>query len=227
MRILDLGCGAGRDVYLLSQLAGPSGAVVGVDMTAKQLAVAERYREHHAREFGFANVTFQQGYIEQLDALPLQAGSFDLIVSNCVMNLSPDKAAVLAGAWRLLRPGGEFYFADVYADRRLPAALRKDPVLVGECLGGALYWGDFVTLAGAAGFRDTRLVADRPIAVVDEQLAGQNRRGAVLLSYLSTVQGRSVRSGPGGLRSDSPLRRPSSRAPGTACARQTPRVPKG
>jgi SAM-dependent methyltransferase len=169
-RVLDLGSGSGRDVYALAQLVGPTGEVVGVDMTDEQLAIAERYREHHASEFGYANVRFLKGYIEQLDQLELEPGSFDVIVSNCVINLSPDKDAVLAGVMRLLKPGGEFYFSDVYADRRVPAEVRDDPVLYGECLGGALYWNDFLTLARRQGFADPRLVEDRPLEVVDPVL---------------------------------------------------------
>ena len=99
-RVLDLGCGAGRDVYSLSQLVGERGEVVGVDMTEEQLAVAESTREWHAGKFGFANVRFLRGYIERLDELDLAPESFDVIVSNCVVNLSPDKAAVLAGVRR-------------------------------------------------------------------------------------------------------------------------------
>lgn len=133
-RVLDLGCGAGRDVYALAQLAGPSGEVVGVDMTEEQLAVAEGHRAHHRQAFGYDNVRFLHGYLERLDELDLEPGSFDVIVSNCVVNLSPDKDAVLTGVQRLLRPGGEFYFSDVYADRRIPEAVRNDPVLYGECL---------------------------------------------------------------------------------------------
>ena len=85
-RILDLGCGTGRDCYLLAQLVGSEGAIVGVDMTEEQLAVAERHTQFHADRFGYgqSNVTFLQGYIEQLERLPLEPASFDLIVSNCV-----------------------------------------------------------------------------------------------------------------------------------------------
>ena len=168
-RVLDLGCGTGRDCYLLSQLVGPEGRVVGVDMTAEQLAVAEQYREYHASAFGHPapNVSFHAGYIEALDELPLEPESFDVIVSNCVINLSPDKAAVLRGAHRLLKPGGEIYFADVYADRRVPDRVARDPVLYGECLGGALYWNDFLNLARASGFPDPRLVTSRPIELTD------------------------------------------------------------
>jgi SAM-dependent methyltransferase len=88
-----------------------------------------------------------------------------------VLNLSVDKPAVLRGVQRLLKPGGEFYFSDVYADRRLPEAVRRDPVLYGECLGGALYWNDFLRLARGAGFADPRLVSDRPLAITDPALA--------------------------------------------------------
>ncbi len=177
LRVLDLGCGSGRDVYLLAQLVGSGGSVVGVDMTAEQLAVAERHRQHHAEAFGTDNVRFVRGEIERLDQLDLKPASFDLVVSNCVVNLSTDKQAVLSGVRRLLKPGGEFYFADVYADRRVPAVLQQDPLLYGECLAGALYWNDFLRLARAAGFADPRLVADRPLVITDPQVAA--RTGAI------------------------------------------------
>ena len=170
-RVLDLGSGSGRDVYLLSQLVGPSGAVVGVDMTPEQLAVAREHQAFHAEAFGYANTTFVEGTIERLEELPLEPGSFDVVVSNCVLNLSVDKPAVLRGVQRLLKPGGEFYFSDVYADRRLPEQVQRDPVLYGECLGGALYWNDFLRLARGAGFNDPRLLSDRPLEITDPALA--------------------------------------------------------
>jgi arsenite methyltransferase len=172
-RILDLGSGSGRDVYALAQLVGPKGHVVGVDMTDEQIAVANRHVDWHREKFGYAasNVTFHQGYIERLNELGLKPGSFDMVISNCVVNLSPDKPAVLKGAFDLLKPGGEFYFSDVYADRRLTDDIRNDPVLFGECLGGALYWNDFHNLAKQAGFLDPRLVTSRPLGVTDDKLA--------------------------------------------------------
>lgn len=169
-RVLDLGCGSGRDAYALAQLVGPTGEVVGVDMTDEQLAVADKHRAFHAQAFGYDNVRFLHGYIERLDELDLKEGSFDVIVSNCVVNLSPDKDAVLRGVHRLLKEGGELYFSDVYADRRVPDAVRNDPVLYGECLGGALYWNDFLRLAHRHGFTDPRLVTDRPLAITDPGL---------------------------------------------------------
>jgi SAM-dependent methyltransferase len=173
--VLDLGCGSGRDVYALAQLAGEGGEVVGVDMTEEQLEVAARHRVYHREQFGYArdNVRFLHGYIERLDELELTEGSFDVIVSNCVVNLSPDKEAVLRGVFRLLKPGGEFYFSDVYADRRVPPEVRNDPVLYGECLGGALYWNDFLRLAQRTGFADPRLLEDRPLEVTDPALAAK------------------------------------------------------
>lgn len=172
MRILDLGSGSGRDCYLLAQLVGESGSVLGVDMTDEQLEVANRHLEWHRERFGFArsNVEFRKGYIERLDELDLPDNSFDVIVSNCVINLSPDKEAVLAEAYRLLKPGGELYFSDVYADRRIPPELVEDPVLYGECLSGALYWNDFLNLARDAGFADPRLVEDRRLTIDNRQI---------------------------------------------------------
>ena len=172
-RILDLGSGSGQDAYMLAQMVGANGEVVGVDATPQQLAVAEAHRAWHAERFGFSNISFRGGDIERLDALGLEAGSFDVIVSNCVINLVADKGAVFRAAHRLLKPGGEMYFSDVYADRRLPAAWSADPVLHGECLAGALYWGDFRDLAKASGFADPRLVKDRPLAITDEAVAAK------------------------------------------------------
>jgi ubiquinone/menaquinone biosynthesis C-methylase UbiE/sulfatase maturation enzyme AslB (radical SAM superfamily) len=171
-RILDLGSGSGRDCYVLSKLVGPEGYIVGVDMTPEQLAVARRHIEYHRDAYGYpkANVEFLEGYIEKLDDLNLEDNSFDIIVSNCVINLSPDKESVLREAFRVLKPGGELYFSDVYADRRIPEALLKDPVLYGECLSGALYWNDFIELAKKAGFRDPRLVEDRPLGIDNPEI---------------------------------------------------------
>ena len=167
MRILDLGSGSGRDAYLLSALVGEHGEVVGVDMTDEQLAVANRHLDYHRDAFGYANsnVHFLKGYIEELDQLDLQDGYFDIVISNCVINLSTDKAKVISDVKRLLKPGGEFFFSDVYADRRIPASLTKDPVLYGECLSGALYWNDFINLGKRCGFADPRLVESRPLTI--------------------------------------------------------------
>jgi arsenite methyltransferase len=171
-RVLDLGSGSGRDAYLLAQLVGPNGEVVGVDMTDEQLATARSHISWHMERFGYShpNVRFLQGYIESLNQLDLEPASFDVIVSNCVINLAVDKGAVLSGAYSLLKMGGELYFSDVYCDRRLPEAIVRDPVLYGECLGGSLYWNDFLTLAKRAGFLDPRLVTSRPLDITNEAI---------------------------------------------------------
>ncbi len=173
LTILDLGCGAGRDVFVLSQLAGETGQVIGVDMTEEQLAIARQHEKYHQKAFGYkrSNVRFLHGYIERLHELELADASVDVIVSNCVINLAPDKAAVLREAFRVLKPGGELYFSDVYSDRRIPLALTQDPVLYGECLSGALYWNDFLQLSRRHGFTDPRLVDDRPIDISNPELA--------------------------------------------------------
>lgn len=152
--VLDLGCGTGRDVYVLSKLVGPAGRVIGVDMTLEQLEVARKYQQEQAERFGYAesNVEFRLGYIEDLKSAGIEDQSIDLVVSNCVVNLSPFKDLVLSEIHRVLKSGGELYFSDVYSDRRMPESLRNDPVLVGECLGGALYLEDFRAKMKAAGF---------------------------------------------------------------------------
>ena len=171
-RILDLGSGSGRDAFILAQLVGPEGEVVGVDMTDEQLATARGHIAWHMERFGYAhpNVRFLQGYIESLGELGLESRSFDVIVSNCVINLSVDKPAVLKGACDLLKTGGELYFSDVFSDRRLPKSVSQDPELYGECLGGALYWNDFLPMAKRAGFLDPRLVTSRPLDISNEAI---------------------------------------------------------
>jgi SAM-dependent methyltransferase len=170
--VLDLGCGSGRDAFVVSKLVGPSGRVIGVDMTEEQLAVARRHVETQAKEYGFEepNVSFVHGYIEDLAAAGIADASVDVVVSNCVLNLSPDKRAAFAEVFRVLKPGGELYFSDVFAGRRVPEELRDDPVLYGECLAGALYTEDFRRLMCDLGVLDHRVVASRRIEIEDEEL---------------------------------------------------------
>jgi SAM-dependent methyltransferase len=169
MTVLDLGCGSGRDAYLLSKLVGEHGQVIGVDMTAQQLEVAERHRDFHAQAFGHArsNVRFHLGDLADLSALGIADASIDVVVSNCVLNLVPDKRRAFTEILRVLKPGGELYFSDVFSDRRLPRELLADPVLLGECLAGALYVEDFRRLLGELGVADARVCARSPIALTD------------------------------------------------------------
>lgn len=172
LTVLDLGCGTGRDAYLLSRLVGEHGRVIGVDMTPEQLEVAIRHQDWHAQRYGHArsNVSFLHGYIEDLDACGIADASIDVVVSNCVLNLAPDKERVFAEIFRVLKPGGELYFSDVFADRRIPPALRTDPVLLGECLAGALYGEDFRRLLARVGCLDARSVSQAPIPLLDPQI---------------------------------------------------------
>jgi len=170
--VLDLGCGSGRDCYVLSQLVGPTGRVIGVDMTEEQLVVAREHLAWHMERFGYEppNVEFREGYIEDLAAIGIEDASVDLVVSNCVFNLSPDKPRLFAEILRVLRPGGELYFADVFSDRRIPESLKADPVLMGECLAGALYTEDFRRLLGGLGCADIRQLSARAIELGDSDI---------------------------------------------------------
>lgn len=169
--VLDLGSGSGRDCYVLSKLVGPKGKVIGLDMTDEQLAVARKHQDYHAKKFGWANTDFRTGYIEDLAGAGIADASVDLVISNCVLNLSPDKAACFREIFRVLKPGGELYFSDVFADRRIPAPLATDPVLLGECLGGALYLEDFRRLMHDAGCRDARVVSSSPLTLTHPDVA--------------------------------------------------------
>lgn len=175
LTVLDLGCGTGRDCYLLSQLVGERGRVIGVDMTPEQLTIARRHRDWHAERFGHtrSNVNFIEGRIEDLAALGIADASVDIVVSNCVINLSPDKERVFAEILRVLKPGGELHFSDVFADRRIPAELLNDPVLLGECLAGALYREDFRRLIARLGCADTRILSESPISLDDPEVTAK------------------------------------------------------
>lgn len=175
LKILDLGSGSGRDCYIAGKLVGETGSVVGIDMTDEQLDVANKYIDYHRKAFGYknSNVKFYKGNIEKLDELDLEAGTFDLIISNCVINLATDKQKVLTDAYHLLKPGGEMYFSDVYCDRRIPTHLQEDQVLWGECLSGALYWNDFLNTAQKSGFTDPRAIENKPITIENKALEEQ------------------------------------------------------
>lgn len=172
MTVLDLGCGSGRDAYLLSKLVGPAGQVIGVDMTPHPLEVARKHLSQQMRRWGFPrpNLEFRTGFIEDLRGAGLADASVDIVVSNCVINLSPDKPRVFEEIFRVLKPGGELFFSDVFSGRRIPEALRDDAMLQGECLGGALYHEDFRRLLRGLGILDHRVVSRRRIDLGDEVL---------------------------------------------------------
>jgi ubiquinone/menaquinone biosynthesis C-methylase UbiE len=171
LRVLDLGCGTGRDCYVMSKLVGQDGFVHGMDMTENQIAVAKRHVAAQTDAFGYSkpNVSFVYDYIENLRK-HFEKESLDLVTSNCVINLADDKEAILRQVYEALKFSGEMYFADIYADRRVPEKISKDPVVRGECLGGALYYRDFERIARKVGFADPRVVAKRVVNIRNEKI---------------------------------------------------------
>ena len=172
MTVLDLGCGTGKDVFIASRLAGPEGFVTGIDMTDEQLDVARKHLDSQMMKFGYAktNVEFKKGYIEDLKAAGIQDSSVDIVMSNCVINLSPDKGKVFSEIFRVLKPGGELYFSDVFAGRRVPDDLSNDPLLYSECLGGAMYIEDFRRLIRDTGCPDYRVAARHRIELKNPKI---------------------------------------------------------
>jgi SAM-dependent methyltransferase len=151
--VLDLGSGAGVDVFLAAREVGPEGRVIGVDMTP---AMIDRARLNAARE-GCANVEFRLGEIEHL---PLPDASVDVIVSNCVVNLSPEKPQVFREAFRVLRPGGRMVLSDLVLERPLPAETRDSIEATVGCIGGASLRGEYLAMIREAGFREVEVVRE-------------------------------------------------------------------
>lgn len=170
--VLDLGCGTGRDVYLASKLVGENGYVIGVDMTDEQLEIANKFIKKQTEKFGYtkANVEFKKGFIEDLKSIGIKDKSIDVVISNCVINLSENKSRVFNEIFRVLKSGGELYFADVFSDRRIPSHLKNDPVLYGECLSNAMYIEDFRRLLRSIDILDYRIVSKRKITIDNPEI---------------------------------------------------------
>lgn len=148
--IVDLGSGGGFDCFLAARAVGPQGLVIGVDMTPEMVAKARR----NAAQGGFTNVEIRLGEIEHL---PIADTSADVILSNCVINLSPDKGQVFREAFRVLKPGGRLAISDVVATAQLPAQMRNDPALHSGCMAGASLIDDLQEMLRAAGFDEIRI----------------------------------------------------------------------
>ncbi|GAC1362668.1 MAG: arsenite methyltransferase [Actinomycetota bacterium] len=148
--VLDLGSGGGIDVILSARRVGPSGRAYGLDMTDEMLELARR----NAAEAGVSNVEFLKGHIEEI---PLPAGCVDVVISNCVINLSPDKGRVLAEVARVLRPGGRFAVSDVVADPDLDELTRQDMAQWTGCIAGALTEEAYARLLREAGLADVEV----------------------------------------------------------------------
>jgi arsenite methyltransferase len=152
--VLDLGSGGGIDVLLSAQRVGPSGYAYGLDMTDEMLALARK----NAAAQGAKNVEFLKG---QIEAIPLRDNHVDVIISNCVINLSADKGQVLREAFRVLKPGGRFAVSDVIAQGEIPSDLRQDMQAWIGCIAGALEEGEYRGLLAAAGFTDVEIEVTR------------------------------------------------------------------
>ncbi|HYZ27019.1 MAG TPA: arsenite methyltransferase [Geminicoccaceae bacterium] len=182
--VLDLGAGAGNDAFVARALVGERGRVIGVDMTA---AMVDRARANAAK-LGYANVEFRLG---ELEALPVADASVDVAISNCVLNLVPDKAGAFAEIFRVLRPGARFCISDVVASAPLPDTLRAAAELHVGCVAGAMERDRYLELIRAAGFSDVRIAETKAIDLPDalllehldpEGLAAFRAEGTRLLS---------------------------------------------
>jgi SAM-dependent methyltransferase len=168
--VLDLGSGAGIDAFLAAREVGPKGRVIGVDMTASMIA---RAREN-ASKGGYTNVEFRLGEIENL---PVGDGTVDVIISNCVINLSPDKPRVFAEAYRALKPGGRFVVSDLVLTKPIPEKVRKSIEAYVGCVAGASLKDEYLRLVKEGGFQDVTVVEERgygqdgalPAVVVEEK----------------------------------------------------------
>jgi ubiquinone/menaquinone biosynthesis C-methylase UbiE len=182
--VLDLGSGGGIDVLLSARRVGPTGKAFGLDMTDQMLALAEQNK----RKSGVANVHFLKGEIENI---PLPDNSVDVIISNCVINLSGDKDRVLKEAFRVLRPGGRFAVSDVVVRGEVPPAIRRSVELWAGCVAGALSDKDYLAKLAGAGFRNAAIEVTRVYGAADAKdfLAGQ---GFDVESLAREVDGRFV-----------------------------------
>jgi len=178
--VLDLGSGAGFDCFLAAKAVGETGHVIGVDMTPAMLARARA----NAEKGGFANVEFREGHIE---ALPVDDDSVDTIISNCVINLSPDKPQVFREAHRVLKPGGQIIVSDIVLLRPLPGFIRRSMALYTACIAGALTKDDYLAAVRAGGFESVEILGESAYSVdnlVADPAFGRLARFAARLPFL-------------------------------------------
>lgn len=166
--VLDLGCGGGLDVLLAAQRVGETGKVIGVDMTPEMI---EKAREN-AHKSNYENVEFRLGEIEKL---PVEDNSIDVIISNCVINLSPDKLVTFKEAFRVLKPGGRLLISDLVTEGELPQDVRRSFDAWACCIAGALEKGKYLDTIAEAGFRDVSIVAQHTYGEpgMDQRLVGK------------------------------------------------------
>jgi len=180
--VLDLGSGGGFDCFLAARQVGEAGRVIGVDMTPEMIRKARA----NARTGGYANVEFRLGEIEHL---PVADRSVDAIISNCVINLSPDKPAVFRDAFRVLKPGGRLAIADIVATAAIPEDARKDLALISGCVGGAAPIDEIETYLREAGFRDIRIQPkDSSREFIREWAPGRRAEDYVISATIEAVK---------------------------------------
>lgn len=177
--VLDLGSGAGFDAFLAAAAVGPTGRVIGVDMTPEMVAKATG----NAARAGVTNVEFHQGLIE---ALPVESGSVDVVISNCVINLSPEKDRVFREAFRVLRPGGRLLVSDIVLNAPLPDAVRASIEAYVGCVAGAALRSDYLRMLADAGFRDVEIVHETDATAL---LAGVDCSDPMVGAILEAVGG--------------------------------------
>jgi len=159
--VLDLGSGAGVDVFLAADRVGPAGRVIGVDMTEEMVDRARGIAGDH----GYHNVEFRLGEIENL---PVKDESVDVVISNCVINLSPDKARVFREAYRVLKPGGRLMVSDIVSEKALPAEIKDDADAWACCIGGALEQQEYLREIREAGFREAQILSSKGFHMEEE-----------------------------------------------------------
>ena len=180
--VLDLGSGAGFDAFLAARAVGSTGRVIGVDMTPAMVSKARA----NAEQGGYDNVEFRLGEIEHL---PIADGIIDVIISNCVINLSPDKAAVFADAYRVLRPGGRLAISDVVASAELPDELRSDVGLYSGCVAGASLITDLRTMLLEAGFEHVVIAPkDESKSFIEQWAPGRSVTDYVVSATIEAVR---------------------------------------
>jgi len=180
--VLDLGSGAGFDCFLAAAQVGKTGRVIGVDMTPEMIAKARE----HAAAGAYSNVEFRLGDIENL---PASDASVDVIISNCVINLSPDKRNVFREALRVLRPGGRLAISDVIATAQLPEDVRNDLALYSSCMGGALTVTELETMLRESGFHNIRIQPKRESReFIREWAPGRNAEEYIVSAFIEAVK---------------------------------------
>ena len=180
--VIDLGSGAGNDCFVARRETGETGKVIGIDFTPEMIAKARE----NAEKLGYNNVEFRQGDIENM---PVGANVADVVVSNCVLNLVPDKNAVIADIYRVLKPGGHFSISDVVLVGTLPDALRKSAEMYAGCVAGAIQKQVYLELIHQNGFQQVTVQKEKPIIIPDD----------ILSAYLTTEERERFRKGDSGI----------------------------